>query len=65
MTRKWVAAIGLVGLMTSTAAAQDAKTVISNASKAMGAENLNAITFYGAAANFPSSFLPVVIIQGV
>ena len=52
MTRKWVWAIALVGLMTSNAAAQDAKTVISNASKAMGADNLNAISYYGSGANF-------------
>ena len=52
MTRKWVAAIGLVGLMTTSAAAQDAKTVISNASKAMGVDNLNSITYYGSGANF-------------
>src|SRR5688572_32785567 len=52
MTSKWVAAIGLVGLMASTAAAQDAKTVVANASKAMGADNLNSITYYGSGANF-------------
>lgn len=52
MTRTLVAAIALAGLMSSTAAAQDAKTVISNASKAMGADNLNSITFYGSGANF-------------
>ena len=32
-------------------AAQDAKTVIANASKAMGAEGLNSITYSGSAAN--------------
>jgi glyoxylase-like metal-dependent hydrolase (beta-lactamase superfamily II) len=52
MTRKWVAGIALVGLMSSTAAAQDAKTVISNASKAMGVDNLNSISYYGSGANF-------------
>jgi glyoxylase-like metal-dependent hydrolase (beta-lactamase superfamily II) len=52
MMRKWVAAIALVGLTASTAAAQDAKTVISNASKAMGADNLNSISYYGSGANF-------------
>ena len=52
MMRKCVAAIALVGLMASTAAAQDAKTVISNASKAMGVDNLNSITYYGSGANF-------------
>src|SRR5689334_19825702 len=58
MIRKWgatlfvVATILVVGLMASTAAAQDAKTVIASASKAMGADNLNSITFYGSGANF-------------
>ncbi len=52
MTRTLVAAIALAGLMSSTAFAQDAKTVISNASKAMGADNLNSITYYGSGANY-------------
>jgi glyoxylase-like metal-dependent hydrolase (beta-lactamase superfamily II) len=52
MTRTLVAAIALAGLMSSTAAAQDAKAVISNASKAMGADNLTSITLYGSGANF-------------
>jgi glyoxylase-like metal-dependent hydrolase (beta-lactamase superfamily II) len=52
MTRTWVAVIAVAGLMTSSAAAQDAKAVISNASKAMGAENLTSITYYGSGANF-------------
>src|SRR5262245_53684801 len=52
MTRTWVAAIAVVGLMASTAAAQDAKTAIAGASKAMGADNLTSITYYGSGANF-------------
>jgi len=52
MTRTWVAAIAIAGFLSSTAAAQDAKTVIANASKAMGAETLTSITFYGSGANF-------------
>jgi len=52
MTRTLVAAIALAGLMSSTATAQDAKTVISNTSKAMGADNLTSITLYGSGANF-------------
>ncbi len=58
MIRKWgatlfvVAASLVAGPMASTAAAQDAKTVIANASKAMGVDNLNSITFYGSGANF-------------
>src|SRR5262245_14784870 len=52
MTRPCVAAIALAGLLSSTAAAQDAKTVIGNASKAMGADNLTSVTYYGSGANF-------------
>lgn len=52
MTRTWVAPIALAGLLSATAAAQDAKTVIGNASKAMGADNLTSITYYGSGANF-------------
>jgi glyoxylase-like metal-dependent hydrolase (beta-lactamase superfamily II) len=52
MSGKCIAAIALVALFASTAAAQDAKTVISAASKAMGAENLNSISYYGSGANF-------------
>lgn len=51
MVRKCLAAIAVVGLSVSTANAQDAKTVISNASKAMGVESLNSIHFYGTAQN--------------
>ena len=46
-----VAAVVLVGVMASTAAAQDVKAVISNASKAMGVEGLNSIHYYGVAQN--------------
>jgi glyoxylase-like metal-dependent hydrolase (beta-lactamase superfamily II) len=49
MTKAWVSAIALVALMANAAAAQDAKTVISNASKAMGVEGLNSIHYYGVA----------------
>jgi glyoxylase-like metal-dependent hydrolase (beta-lactamase superfamily II) len=52
MVSKWGTAILAVGLMASSAAAQDAKTVIANASKAMGADSLNSITYYGSGANF-------------
>jgi glyoxylase-like metal-dependent hydrolase (beta-lactamase superfamily II) len=58
MRRTWIAAIALAGWMSSTAAAQEppgvevAKAVIANASKAMGADNLTSITFYGSGANF-------------
>ena len=39
-------------LLPVTALAQDAKTVIANASKAMGVDGLNSIMFYGSGANF-------------
>jgi glyoxylase-like metal-dependent hydrolase (beta-lactamase superfamily II) len=41
----------LVALVTAGASAQDAKSVISAASKAMGAEGLNSITYSGTAAD--------------
>src|SRR5688572_16566666 len=43
--------ISLVAWLSVGAAAQDATTVVSNASKAMGAQNLNSITFSGSAQN--------------
>jgi glyoxylase-like metal-dependent hydrolase (beta-lactamase superfamily II) len=47
-----VATMVVAGPMASTASAQDAKTVIANASKAMGVDNLNSISYYGSGANF-------------
>src|SRR3989442_10739010 len=47
-----VALVALVALTSLTASAQDASTVISNASKAMGVDNLNSVMFYGSGANF-------------
>ena len=52
MKKAWIAAAALVALLPATALAQDAKTVIANASKAMGVDGLNSITFYGSGANF-------------
>jgi glyoxylase-like metal-dependent hydrolase (beta-lactamase superfamily II) len=51
MMRQCVAAIGLVSVMASTASAQDAKTVIATAAKAMGIETLTSIKYYGVAQN--------------
>src|SRR5215475_15558258 len=51
MKRAWVVALALAGLLTQTVVAQDAKTVIGNASKAMGVEGLNSIHYYGVAQN--------------
>ena len=46
--RRWLAAIALVALTSSTAFAQDVKTVLANASKAMGVDNMSSIHYYGA-----------------
>src|SRR6185436_848266 len=51
MRNVWIAAIVAFGLLVGPAAAQDAKTVISNASKAMGVDGLNSIHYYGVASN--------------
>ncbi len=50
--RRCIAAIALVALTSTAAFAQDVKTVLANASKAMGVDNLNSVHYYGAAANF-------------
>jgi glyoxylase-like metal-dependent hydrolase (beta-lactamase superfamily II) len=42
--------MALVGLAASAASAQDAKTVLGNAARAMGTETLNAVHYYGVAA---------------
>ena len=47
MKRAWVIAIVAVVLLAGPAAAQDARTVIANASKAMGVDGLNSIHYYG------------------
>src|SRR5437868_15343454 len=49
--KKMGIALALAGVLSQTIAAQDAKTVISNASKAMGVEGLNSIHYYGVAQN--------------
>jgi glyoxylase-like metal-dependent hydrolase (beta-lactamase superfamily II) len=51
MMRQSVVVFGLVGVLSSTALAQDAKSVIANATKAMGVETLNSIKYYGVAQN--------------
>jgi hypothetical protein len=47
MKRAWIVAAAFVALLPVAARAQDAKTVVANASKAMGVDNLNSIKFYG------------------
>ena len=49
MLRKSLVAVAILGLAVSTASAQDAKTVLANASKATGVDGLNSIYFYGTA----------------
>ena len=51
MTRSLIAALAVVGMVANPAAAQDARTVVSTASKAMGVDGLNSIHYYGVAAN--------------
>ncbi|HMF00149.1 MAG TPA: MBL fold metallo-hydrolase, partial [Terriglobia bacterium] len=51
MSKKLTIVITLLTLLTVTVTAQDAKTVISSASKAMGIEGLNSIHYYGVAQN--------------
>jgi glyoxylase-like metal-dependent hydrolase (beta-lactamase superfamily II) len=52
MTKKILAAVAVLLLLPLAAFAQNAATVISNASRAMGVDNLNSITYYGSGANF-------------
>ena len=53
MATTWKAAVALAALgLTSTAFAQNAATVIANASKNMGVEGLSSITYYGSGANY-------------
>lgn len=56
MRHTWIAAgliVALPALMVPVAAgAQDARTVVANASKTMGADGLNSIVVYGAGANY-------------
>lgn len=50
--RKGMVAVMLATLLSWAAAAQDARTVISNASKAMGADNLKTIQYSGPGSDF-------------
>ena len=51
MRKAWIVLLALAIVLSQTVAAQDAKTVIGNASKAMGVEGLNSIYYYGVAQN--------------
>jgi glyoxylase-like metal-dependent hydrolase (beta-lactamase superfamily II) len=56
MRQTWMAAAAVVGMsaaaLPAAARAQDAKTVVANASKAMGADGLNSIMLQGSGANY-------------
>jgi glyoxylase-like metal-dependent hydrolase (beta-lactamase superfamily II) len=52
MTKQILTAIAVSSLLSFSAFAQKAATVIGNASRAMGVDNLNSITYYGSGANF-------------
>ncbi|MBM3818415.1 MAG: MBL fold metallo-hydrolase [Acidimicrobiia bacterium] len=52
MTRHVLAALICTALIAQPALAQDAKTVIANASKAMGADGVTSVTYYGSGANY-------------
>src|SRR5262245_37165246 len=47
MFKKCLTAVVFIAFLSSMAIGQDARTVISNASRAMGAENLRSIQYYG------------------
>ena len=51
MKRVLLVAVAFAGVMANAAFAQDAKAIISAASKAMGVDGLNSIHYYGVAAN--------------
>ena len=52
MTKKTAGLVALLAALSVPAAAQDGKAAIAAAAKAMGADNLNAISYYGAGATF-------------
>ena len=52
MLKRCMIAVVLVTLLSCVAAAQDAKTVISNASRTMGADNLKSIEYSGSGMDF-------------
>jgi len=53
MAINWKAIVALAALGAASAAfAQNAATVVANASKAMGVEGLNSVTYYGSGANY-------------
>src|SRR5262245_36130523 len=51
-TRPTLAVLAVICFIAGPAAAQDAKAVIANVSKAMGADTVTSVTYYGSGANF-------------
>src|SRR5262245_35074637 len=49
--KRMIVGLAALVLLVQTVTAQDAKSVISNASRAMGVEGLNSIHYYGVAQN--------------
>ena len=52
MTRRWMGVVLLLAAATWPVAAQDAKNVIANASKAMGSDSLKSVEFSGSGFDF-------------
>ena len=52
MTKRTASLVALLTALSAPAAAQDGKAVIAAAAKAMGADTLNGISYYGAGATF-------------
>jgi glyoxylase-like metal-dependent hydrolase (beta-lactamase superfamily II) len=52
MTKHALALLAVITLAASPSWAQDAKTVLANASKAMGADGVTSLTYYGSGANY-------------
>jgi glyoxylase-like metal-dependent hydrolase (beta-lactamase superfamily II) len=50
--RNWMTALGLVTVFATPALAQDARTAIANATKAIGAEGVTSVTYFGSGANY-------------
>jgi glyoxylase-like metal-dependent hydrolase (beta-lactamase superfamily II) len=52
MSKKWIVVFALAGLLAWAAGAPDASSVVSNATKALGADNLKTIEFSGSGTDF-------------
>ena len=52
MGKKWIVVFALAGLLAWAAGAPDASSVVSNATKALGADNLKTIEFSGSGSDF-------------